>query len=152
MTNNDILRRLRYTFDLNDHQVIEIFELAQYSVNRSEVVNWMLKEEDEYFQPMSDKELALFLNGLINLKRGVKDGPQHEAEDFLNNNLILRKLRIALNLKDTDMLEILNLANFSIGKHELSAFFRKPGQGQYKPAGDQVLRKFLKGLQLKYRG
>ncbi|MCX2743758.1 DUF1456 family protein [Mangrovivirga sp. M17] len=151
MTNNDILRRLRYTLDLSDQQVIEIFQLAQHSVNRSQVVDWLLKEEEEFFQPMKDKELALFLNGLINLKRGVKEGPQREAEEFLNNNQILRKLRIALNLKDTDMLDILNLANFSIGKHELSAFFRKPGQGQYKQCGDQVLRKFLKGLQLKYR-
>ncbi|NMM47627.1 YehS family protein [Marinigracilibium pacificum] len=151
MTNNDILRRLRYTFDLSDQQVIEIFQLANYSVNRPEVVNWLLKEEEEYYQPMSDKELALFLNGLINQKRGVKEGPQHEAEEFLNNNQILRKLRIALNFKDTDMLAVLELASFPIGKHELSAFFRKPDQGQYKHAGDQVLRKFLKGLQLKYR-
>ncbi|GAA4842322.1 DUF1456 family protein [Algivirga pacifica] len=151
MNNNDILRRLRYTFDLSDQQVIDIFKQVGHTVTRPQVVNWLLQEDQEEFKSLRDIELALFLNGFINLKRGKKEGPQPEAEERLNNNLILRKLRIALNLKDTDMLEVMDRANFPISKHELSAFFRKPGQGQYKLCKDQILRKFLKGLQLKYR-
>ena len=69
----------------------------------------------------------------------------------MNNNTIFRKLRIALNLKDEDILEILKLVDIEISKHELSAFFRKPGQSQYRECKDQILRNFLRGMQMKYR-
>ena len=65
--------------------------------------------------------------------------------------MIFRKLKIALNLKDEDILEILKLVDLRIGKHELSAFFRNPSQSQYRPCQDQFLRNFLHGMQLKYR-
>jgi len=100
---------------------------------------------------LSDFQLAVFLNGLITDKRGKKKGPKPKPENRLNNNIVFRKLRIALNLKDTDILEILHLADISVSKHELSAFFRKPGQSQYRECKDQILRNFLKGIQLKYR-
>jgi len=152
MTNNDVLRSLRYTFDFNDAQMIDLFAQADHTVNRSEVSNWLKRDEDPDFQEMSDRELAIFLNGLINEKRGKRDGAQPVPEERLNNNNILRKLKIALNLKDEDMLAILESVDRHISKHELSAFFRKPEQPQYRPALDQILRNFLHGLQLKYRG
>lgn len=152
MTNNDILRSLRYTFDFSDAQMIELFAQAEYTVSRSEVSNWLKRDEDPDFQEMSDRELAIFLNGLINEKRGKREGAQPVPEERLNNNNILRKLKIALNLKDDDMLAILESVDRHISKHELSAFFRKPEQPQYRPALDQILRNFLHGLQLKYRG
>ena len=152
MTNNDILRSLRYTFDFSDAEMIDLFAQADHTVNRSEVSNWLKKDEDPDFQEMSDRELAIFMNGLINQKRGKREGAQPEPEERLNNNNILRKLKIALNLKDEDMLEILKSVDRHISKHELSAFFRKPEQPQYRPALDQILRNFLHGLQLKYRG
>jgi len=95
--------------------------------------------------------LASFLDGLINEKRGKKDGPQAEPEKRLTNNIIFRKLKIALNLKDDDVLEIMSLANLRLSKHELSAFFRKPGHKNYRECQAQILRNFLKGVQLKYR-
>ena len=61
------------------------------------------------------------------------------------------KLKIALNLKADDVLGILDLANFRISKHELSAFFRRPDHKHYRECKDQILRNFLKGIQLKYR-
>jgi len=61
------------------------------------------------------------------------------------------KLKIALNLKAEDVLEIMELAGFLMSKHELSAFFRKPGHKHYRECKDQILRNFLKGMQLKYR-
>jgi uncharacterized protein YehS (DUF1456 family) len=94
--------------------------------------------------------MAIFLNGFINEKRGKKEGVQPEPEKRLNNNIILRKLKIALNLKDEDILEILMLADLRISKHELSAFFRNPNQEQYRLCKDQVLRNFLFGMQKKY--
>jgi len=151
MNNNDILRRLRYTFDLNDAKMIDLFAAGNQAVTRAEVSNWLKKEEDEYYQELYDKELAAFLNGFIIEKRGKREGDQPVAEKSLNNNTIFRKLKIALNLQDDGILEILALADMSFSKHELSAFFRNPSQSQYRPCKDQVLRNFIHGLQLKYR-
>lgn len=68
------------------------------------------------------------------------------------NNDILKKLRIALKLKDTDILEILKLSGLELSTAELNAFFRNPDQRNYKECGDQVLRRFLDGLIIKMRG
>ena len=151
MTNNDILRRIRYIFDLNDSKMIAIFGLADHKVTRGQISDWLKKDEDPAFKKCSDTQLAIFLNGLINDKRGKKEGSQPEPEKHLTNNMIFMKLKIALNLKAEDVLEIMALANLSISKHELSAFFRKPGHKHYRDCQDQILRNFLKGMQLKYR-
>jgi len=122
ITNNDILRRLRFAFDFNDSKMIKIFELAECPVTRSQVSDWLKRDEDPAFKEMKDVELATFLNGFINDMRGKKEGAQPLPEERLNNNIIFRKLKIALSLKDEDILEILLLADFKMGKHELSAF------------------------------
>jgi len=152
MSNNDILRSLRYTFDYSDAEMIDIFAAADQTVTRSQVSDWMKKDDDPEFQEMEDVDLAVFLNGLINKNRGRKEGEQAIPETELNNNIIFKKLKIALNLKDEDILEMLESVNKKISKHELSAFFRKKGQTQYRPCLDQILRNFLHGMQLKYRG
>lgn len=151
MDNNDILRRTRFIFDLNDNQMIELFGLAEYEVTRAQISNWLKKDDDPYFKGLLDFELATFLNGFINKKRGKKEGTQSKAEKKLNNNIVFRKFKIALSFKDEDILEIFKLVDLRISKTELSAFFRNPNQKQYKPCKDQFLRNFLQGLQIKYR-
>ena len=151
MTNNDVARSLRYTFDFNDFTMIEIIKPGGESVNRELVANCLKRDDDPAFEEMYDREFAVFLNGFIILKRGKKDGEQPVAEKRLNNNIILRKLKIALNLKDEDILQILESVGRNISKHELSAFFRKPSQAQYRPCKDQFMRNFLHGLQVTYR-
>jgi uncharacterized protein YehS (DUF1456 family) len=151
VTNNDILRRLRYIFDFNDSKMINLFDLANLEVTREQVSDWLKKEDDPAYKNCTDTQLASFLNGLINDKRGKKEGPQPKPEKRLTNNIIFRKLRIALDLKADDVLEIMELANLHISKHELSAFFRKPDHKHYRDCKDQILRNFLKGIQLKYR-
>ncbi|MFV1983759.1 MAG: DUF1456 family protein [Thiohalomonadales bacterium] len=151
MKNNDILRRLRYIFDFNDSKMISVFGLADLTVTRAEISDWLKKEDDPAFQKCNDAQLAIFLDGLINDKRGKKDGKQPVPEKRLNNNKIFTKLKIALNLKATDVIDILCLADFRISKSELSAFFRKPGHKNYVDCKDQILRLFLKGLEHKYR-
>ena len=152
MTNNDVLRRLRYCFNFNDAKMIGLFALADHTATRAEVSAWLKADEEvDGYKAMTDPELAIFLNGFINDKRGKKDGPQHPPEARLNNNIIFRKLKIALNLTSEDMLDLLELAQFSISKHELSAFFRKADHQHYRPCKDQVLRNLLKGLQVKHR-
>ena len=151
MNNNDILRRLRYTFNFNDTKMMAIFSLAGYQATRSEISDWLKKEDDPAYQKCNDTQLAIFLNGLINDKRGKKEGAQPEPEKQLNNNIIFRKLKIALNLTAEDILSIIELANLRLSKHELSAFFRRPDHKHYRECKDQVLRNFLKGLKIKFR-
>ncbi len=151
MTNNDILRRIRYIFDFNDSKMITIFGLADYKITREQISDWLKKDDDPAYKACNDTQLAIFLNGLINYKRGKKDGPQPAPEKKLNNNIIFRKLKIALNLKEEDTLKILELADLPVSKHELSAFFRRQDHKHYRVCKDQILRNFLKGLQLKYR-
>ncbi|MCG9879987.1 MAG: DUF1456 family protein [Bacteroidia bacterium] len=151
MQNNDILRRLRFAFSLNDTKMMETFAIGTLEVSRETLSNWLKKDEDPDFVGLYDIELAAFLNGFIIKNRGKKDDETPKPEKSLNNNLILRKLKIALNLKDDDILSILLLADFKFSRHELSALFRNPNQDQYRVCKDQILRNFLMGLQLKYR-
>lgn len=151
MYNNDIIRRIRYTFDFSDSQMIRIFSQAGYTTTRAEISDWLKPDGDSERVDIYDEYLAFFLNGLIIEKRGKKEGEQHKPEKRLNNNLVLRKLKIALNFKDEDMLHILELTGKSISKHELSAFFRKPSHEKFRNCHDQILRNFIHGLQLKYR-
>ncbi|MDR9830480.1 DUF1456 family protein [Vibrio sp. FNV 38] len=151
MTNNDILRRVRYTFDFKDNEMKNIFSLADCSVTEEQVQNWLKKDEDEALVALTDQELAIFLNGLINLKRGKRDGEQAQPETSLNNNMVFQKLRIALNLKAEEILEIFELVDFRLSKHELSSFFRKPENKHYRECKDQILRNFLLGVQQKLR-
>lgn len=151
MINNDIFRKLRYIFDLGDDDVIKLFALAEAEVTREQVCNWLKKDDDDQFTTINDKDFATFLNGFINKYRGKRDGPQPKPEKRLTNNIILRKLKIALNMKDEDILRMFEKADFDVSKSELSALFRKPDQKQYRECGDQFMRNFLFGLQKEHR-
>ncbi|MCF6317937.1 MAG: DUF1456 family protein [Proteobacteria bacterium] len=154
MTNNDILRRLRYILDIKDTKIIKVLALVDYQVPLPRVVSWLKKEEDEDFTECTDKDLLAFLDGLIIEKRGKrkdKDGapkaPPQPAQR-ISNNLIFLKLKIAFNLKSDDVLDMMELAEYNISSSELSAFFRKKTHRHYRVCKDQILRKFMKGLQL----
>lgn len=151
MTNNDIFRRIRYTFDLKDHTIVDIFALAEVSVTQAQVTAWLKKDDDDAFVTMKNKELAAFLNGFISFKRGKREGPQPAPEAQLNNNMVFQKLRIALNMKADDILEVFALVGLPLSHHELSAFFRKPSHKNYRECKDQVLRNFLLGVQRQLR-
>jgi len=152
VNNNDVLRRIRFIFNFSDSKMIALFGLAGHQVTRVEISDWLKKDDDPAYQECNDTQLAIFLNGLIIDKRGKNNGPQPEPEQRLNNNIIFRKLKIALNLQAEDILEIMALAQVQISKHELSAFFRRAEHKHYRDCNDQILRNFLKGVQLKYRG
>jgi uncharacterized protein YehS (DUF1456 family) len=151
MTTNDTLRSLRYTFNLTDSEMMAAFALADYPVTREQVSQWLKKDEDADFKLLKDVELAIFLNGLIFKNRGKQEGPSPEPEKRITNNIVLKKIKIALNLKSDDVKEILGFADMLVSDHELSALFRKPEHKNYRACQDQILRCFLKGLQLKYR-
>lgn len=131
--------------------MMAIFEAAGSKSDREQISNWLKKDDDPDFQTCSDTMLASFLNGFINEKRGKREGEQPKPEKTLTNNIIFMKLKIALDLKAEDILAILALADFTLSKHELSAFFRRVDHKHYRQCKDQVFRNFLSGLQIKYR-
>jgi uncharacterized protein YehS (DUF1456 family) len=146
LTNNDILRRLRYTFNFNDKKMVALFALAGVEVTREQISAWLKKDDDPALVRCNDSQFASFLNGLINDRRGKKEGPQPEPEKRLTNNIILTKLKIAFNLKAEDIITMLSKANLSVSKPELSALFRKPAHQHYRECKDQFLRNFLQGI------
>ena len=126
MRNNEILRRVGRIFNFDEGEIIDVFGSTDQPVSSAQISDMLRDEHDPYFQECDDSLLAVFLNGLINYKRGRKEGAQPEPEKYLTNNMILMKLRIALNLKAEDVIEIMARADFKITKYELSAFSRKP--------------------------
>jgi uncharacterized protein YehS (DUF1456 family) len=150
MMNNDVLRRVRYALDLNDATMMDIFALSDYEITREELLKFLKKDNEDDFSPLNNKKLSLFLDGLITYRRGKKEESTmpiaKKKESELDNNGILRKLRIAFEFKEDDMLNTLDLAGFRLSKPELSAFFRHEDHKHHRKCGDQVLRNFLQGL------
>ena len=151
MTNNDILRRLRFTFNYNDKQVCDIFALADVGVTKEQVINWLRKDDDKDQVNLPDSKLSAFLNGWIVKNRGKRNGEQIQNEKLLTNNLILTKVKIALSFKADDIIALLKSVDFNLGKSELSAFFRKPDHKHYRQCKDQILRNLLTAIQKKQR-
>jgi len=151
MTNNDVLRKVRYTFDYNDDKMMALFASGGQEVTRAELSEWLKRDEDPDFKGIYDKQLATFLNGFINEKRGKREGEQPTPEKSLNNNIIFRKLKIALNVTDDDIIEMFDMADLKVSKPEISALFRNPNHKHYRLCKDQFLRNFLYGMELKFR-
>ncbi|MBZ0094442.1 MAG: DUF1456 family protein [Sulfuricella sp.] len=154
MINNDVLRSIRYALDLGDAKVVEIIKLAGRDIAQSDLASFLKKEDEEGFVECDDEVMASFLDGLIIYKRGKMESrpEQDKKPERLTNNTILKKLRVAFELKEEDMHKVLELAGFSVSKPELSALFRAKGHKNYRACGDQLLRNFLKGLTIRHRG
>lgn len=168
MNANDIVTRVRYALDIKDKEMVEIFELGGMEVSKADVQAMLAKsnntadhdgQEEEYVKEIDNHTLESFLNGLVTLKRGTPDvKPENAPNPFLMaddnsnvNNILLKKMKIALSLTSEDMLDILQEAGVTVSKSELSAVLRKEGHRNYKECGDRYARNFLKGLALRFR-
>ncbi|TZF91449.1 DUF1456 family protein [Cognatilysobacter lacus] len=155
MINNDVLRSVRYMLDFSDGHIAETVLLADPNVvlDKAEVQAFLRKEDEPGFVPFSDRLLGLFLDGLVIHYRGRQESATpRPPEKRVNNNVVLKKLRVAFELKDVDMHEIFQAAGHPVTKPELSALFRQPGHKNFRLCGDQLLRYFLRGLTLRVRG
>ncbi len=154
MDNNDVLRRFRYALDVKDTTMVKIFEMGKCNVDLDSLKALLKKEDEPGYRICKDDVLELFLEGLIIYNRGPRDGTESSLSpksQILNNNLILKKLKIALDLRQEDLMEIFSLAGVKVSKGELTALFRKEGHKNYRPCQDQFLRNFLKGLGIRHR-
>ncbi|MEH7245431.1 DUF1456 family protein [Neobacillus niacini] len=170
MDNNDILIRLRYALDIKNTEMVEIFKLGNVEVSKDEVLKVLTKSPDSYDDDEEEIEnddqikvnnsmLESFLNGFIIFKRGKQEPKPGQPEipamsvktNESVNNMLLKKLKIALSLTSEDMLDILDKAGITVTKGEIGAILRKEGHKNYKQCGDKYARNFLKGLAVKYR-
>ncbi|PID46635.1 MAG: hypothetical protein CSB47_03070 [Proteobacteria bacterium] len=142
MQNNEAFRRIRFALELDNETTLEIFEAGQYECSSKQVERFSKKESDTEF---SDKTFAHFLNGLIVFHRGGKAAEVSQKET-MDNNKILKKLRIALELYEDEMLNIFDLGGIKFSRHKLSALFRADGHKHFRECNDHTLRQFLKGL------
>lgn len=155
MANNDILRSIRDALIIDDAAMIQIFKQSGREVGQSTIAALLKTEDEDGYIPCSDPILGFFLEGLIIHKRGRQDAaptPAATPTAPLTKNAIVKKLRIALNLKEEDMVSIFKAAGIEISKHDLGALFRKEGNKHYKVCNDQLFRGFLEGLARRCRG
>lgn len=162
MNNNDRLIRLRYALEIKNSEMVEIFKLGGMEFSKEEIIKILTKVNEESNEDIqmecTNDMLDAFLNGFIIYERGVQKSKSNQTtkpvptlNDENANNILLKKLRIALSLTSDDMLEIMHDANTRITKSELGAVLRTEGHRNYKPCGDRYVRNFLKGLALSYR-
>jgi len=150
MTNNDILRSLRYLLDSSEPKMVEIIGLTGQEIDRATLASYLKKDEEDGFAECPAAVLSAYLDGLIIERRGPSD--RQPLPEPMSHNLVLKKLRVAFELREDDVIATLQLANFRVSKPELSALFRSPDHKNYRPCGDQFLRNFLKGLTTRLRG
>jgi len=163
MTNNDILIRLRYALDIKNKDMVEIFKLGGMDFTKEEVLNMLIKVNDEEEAPeeyikCNNKMVEAFLNGFITFKRGPQkpksgqpEGPPPVSGKESPNNMLLKKVKIALALTSEEMLDLLYDGGVNVSKGELGAILRNPSHRNYKECGDRFVRNFLRGLTYKYR-
>lgn len=147
MTHNDVLRSLRYLLNISDAQLGDIIRLGDGKVTESDLVAFLKRDDEEGYRPCSDDVMARLLNGLVIYKRGKDDSrPPQPVEIPVTNNAVLKKLRVAFELKDSDIIALIDKTGLRVSKHELSAFFRRPDHRNYRECGDQFIRHLLRGL------
>ncbi len=145
MSNNEILKRLQSILGLNEKSMLEIFTFVDFDINANRLNGYLKDKDDKDFLDCGANALGHFLDGLIIYKRGWSD--KKSDEDIrLNNNIILKKLRIAFELKETDLYEIFESVGIEISKNELSSLFRKEEHKNFRLCPDSILELFLDGL------
>lgn len=150
MLNNDILRSLRYILQTNNQELIRLLKLAEADATPEQMVSWLHKEDEDGFQRCPDIILSCLLNGLIYDKRGKDESaPPLAVERRVNNNVVLKKLRIAFSLKTDDILAIVTAQQFRVSMPEITAMMRAPEHKNFRECGDQFMRYFLRGLAAK---
>lgn len=144
---NDILFKIKTALSLDNETIIKAYTLVEYEMSQERLTDILKKRQDKGYAEATYEELGLFLDGLILLKRGKASTTKDEDEVFeLTNNLILKKLRVALELKEAELIILFALAEVTITKRQIGSLFRKEGGKNFKACSDELLLSFLEGL------
>jgi len=144
---NQILTAMITPLKLSTEEILEIYRLGELPMTEARLTSLLHAEGDRDFKPCSYEELGAFLDGLILFKRGPSPKKTNSNEIIpLTNNLILKKLRIALELKEPELEIIFALGEAELSRQELKSLFRKEGHKNFKTCPHALLMAFLEGL------
>jgi uncharacterized protein YehS (DUF1456 family) len=133
--------------NVNDSTLADILRLANFDVSTADIVAFLKKDDDVGYLECSDRVMAHFLNGLVLYKRGPDPSRSPRPIEMpVTNNMVLKKLRVAFELKDSDIIALFAKTGLRVSKAELGAFCRRPDHRNYRECGDQFLRNILKAL------
>ena len=145
MHNHDLLRRLATALHLSDEDLTIMVRQAGIEASLPSPGALLLDPEEDGHQACDDATMVALLDALIVLRRGPRDGPPPESQ-ALSTNLVLKKLRIALNLHDKQMLTIFEQAGMHMSRNQLGAMFRSPNNKHFQTCSEGQLVCFLTGL------
>lgn len=151
MISNDVLRSVRYMLNVSEETLASIIRLGGIEVPVEEVSAYLLRDDQPGYRPCHEKVMNAFLDGLVTHRRGPREDAKPRPPEPLTNNVVMKKLRVAFELREDDLLEMMKAAGFQVSRPEMSALFRAPGHNNYRPCGDQFLRNFLKSLTARVR-
>jgi len=146
MKPSEVIKAIKDALNLNRAQIMHIYELEEFLMSKERLESILRNKSKKNSANATYEELGVFLDGLISYKRGKQEPKEAQEDVILDNNLILKKLRAALNLKEYEMLMIFELADFPIKKSLLKDMFRKPEHPKYKECDNKTLKAFLEGL------
>lgn len=146
ISTNEILYRIQKALNLSMEEMLEAYNLESYTMAPSHLESLLKRRQDQGFMLCSYEELGIFLDGLVTLKRGPSPQKNNDEMIELTNNLILKKLRIALELREAETEIIFGLADVELSKQQLASLFRKEGHKNFKVCSDELLMAFLDGL------
>jgi uncharacterized protein YehS (DUF1456 family) len=144
---NDILFKITTALSLKNEEIIEAYKLANFEMSQERATSILKRKQDKGFEEATFEELGIFLDGLVLLKRGASDKEVAENEVVeLTNNLILKKIRVAMELKEAELVILFALGEVTITKRQIGSLFRKEGGKNFKVCSDELLDAFLEGL------
>ena len=146
MNNNDVLRAIQHILNLSEAGIVDIFKLVDDDIPQATAQKLLENENMPGFLQCADAQLTRFLDGLISYRRGKNEKSPEYTPPPLTNNVKIKKIRIAFDLKEDDLVELLSLADYDVSKSELSSVFRKPGHKHYRECSDDFLMAFITGL------
>ena len=146
ISTNEILFRIQKALNLTIADILEAYKLETYDMEPSHLEALLKRRDDKGFMLCSYEELGVFLDGLVTLKRGPSPKKNSDEVVELTNNLILKKLRIALELKEAETEIIFGLGDVELSKQQMASLFRKEGHKNFKVCSDELLMAFIEGL------
>jgi len=146
ISTNEILYRIQKSLKLSMEEMLEAYKLEDYEMDGVHLDALLKRRQEKDFQLCSYEELGVFLDGLVTLKRGASPTKEDVEVVELTNNLILKKLRIALKLKEAETEIIFGLAEIELTKQQLASLFRKETHKNFKPCSAELLMSFIEGL------